>query len=71
MAENFNEHRKHILAELVRLSNNFDKLQTIVSSIAVEIGELRATNAVKAGIWGSIGGTLSGVLFITLLRGAF
>lgn len=71
MPDNFNEYRRHILNELVRLSNNLDKLQGIAASLAVEIGELKATNAVKAGLWGSIGGTFGGILFATILKEVF
>lgn len=67
----FSEHRKHILAELVRLSSNLDKLQSVTTSLAVEVGGLKATNAVKAGFWGSIGGTLGAVILMVLLKGVF
>ncbi len=71
MTEDFNEYRRHILNELIRLSGNLDKLQVISTSLAVEIGQLKATNAVKAGFWGSIGGTLCAVVLTMILRGGF
>lgn len=71
MVEDFNEYRRHILNELVRLSNNLDRLQSVTTSLAVEVGELKATNAVKAGFWGSIGGTLCAVILTMILRGGF
>ena len=66
----FNEHRGHILAELVRLSGNLDRLQGVTTSLAVEVGELKATNAVKAGFWGSVGGLLAAVMMTIVLKGA-
>lgn len=71
MAESsFNEYRKHILTELVRLSGSLDRLQSITTSLAVEVGELKATNAVKAGFWGSVGGLFAAVMMTIILKGA-
>lgn len=66
----FNEYRKHILTELVRLSGSLDRLQSITTSLAVEVGELKATNAVKAGFWGSVGGLFAAVMMTIILKGA-
>lgn len=69
MAKDYNEDRKLILAELLRLSCNLDKLRDISTTMAVEIGEIRATNAVKAGFWGSIGGTICAIALTIILKG--
>lgn len=69
MTDNFSDYRRLILNELSRLSNNLDNLQSITTTLAVEVGELKATNAVKAGFWGSIGGTVSAILLSVILKG--
>lgn len=68
MTKDYSEDRKLILAELLRLSCNLEKLRDVATTLAVEIGELRAANAVKAGLWGSIGGTITAVLLSILLK---
>ena len=68
MSEKFDEYRNLILAELVRLSTSVDKLREIASSLAVEIGELRATGAAKAGFWGGLGGAVAAVVLAFVLK---
>lgn len=71
MTGTFTEERRHILAELIRLSNSVDKLQDVALGLAVELGALKATNAVKAGFWGSVGGIGSGILLSIVIKEIF
>lgn len=66
--DGFGEYRRHILAELKRLSNSLDKLEGVVSTIAVEIGQLKAIDRIRAGFWGSIGGVVTAII-VTILIG--
>ena len=64
------EWSKHVLAELKRLSDSYDKLDSKFdeqfNKLSVEIAKLK----VKAGVWGMLGGALPVVigLLIWLLQ---
>ena len=56
--DTWKEWSRHVLAELKRLSDDYDhldaKLDDRLTQVAVEIAKLK----VKAGIWGVLGGAL-------------
>jgi hypothetical protein len=58
----WNEWSRHVLAELERLNGCYDKMNTQLGKIHVEIAMLK----VKSGIWGAIGGAIPVIVLIAL-----
>ena len=59
-SDDFRVYRVGILSDIARLNGTLIKLQDIVTSIAIEVGQLKATEKVRASIWGSVGGAVGG-----------
>lgn len=56
----WNEWSRHVLAELERLNDCQEKIETDVKQISVDIAMLQ----VKAGVWGAIAGLIPSVLVL-------
>ena len=60
--DTWTEWSRHVLAELKRLSDNYDRLDSRIddrfNELYVEIAKLK----VKAGVWGMLGGALPVVI---------
>ena len=59
----WNEWSRHVLAELERLNDCYNKLDTKMNRLFTEVAMLK----VKSGVWGAIGGSMpviAGVLWL-------
>jgi len=56
----WNEWGRHVLAELIRLNDNIDKIEVDIRKIDTKI----ATLEVKSGVWGLIGGLIPIIIFL-------
>ena len=56
----WDEWGRHVLAELIRLNDNIDKIEVDIRKIDTKI----ATLEVKSGVWGLIGGLIPILIFL-------
>jgi len=63
--DSFQEHRLKILGDIQRQNDSLIKLQDIVSSLVVEIVQIKTTARTKTIAWGSFGGGL--VVIVTIV----
>lgn len=61
----FRDYRRQILGNIERIGNSVVKLEEVVTSVVIEIAQIKTVARTKATIWGSIGGSL--VVMATLL----
>ena len=60
----WNEWQRHVLAELKRLSRNFEGLSKEFSDLEVETARDLAALKVKAGLWGALGAAIPSAIAI-------
>ena len=66
--DDFRVYRLGILSDITRINGTLIKLQDIVTSIAIEVGQLKATEKVRASIWGCVGGFIAAVATALLMQ---
>lgn len=66
--DSFKEHKLMILGDLKRQNDSLIKLQDIVSVLAIEIGQLKIAEKIRASMYGGIGGIIAAVIMTVLLE---
>ncbi len=66
--DGFREYRVAIMGDIKRLSTTMTKLQEVVTALSIEVGGLKASDRIRAVIWGNVGGMVAATI-ITLLIG--
>ena len=64
----FREYRLKILGDIQRQNDSLSKLQDIVTTLAIEVGQLKMADKVRSGVWGSVGGAVSAAVLTMLIN---
>lgn len=62
----FREYRLLILNEISRTNATIEKLQAVVTEIAIDVSNLKITDKFRSSLWGGVGGIVTTVV-ITLI----
>ena len=66
--EDFREYRVAILEDLKRLNGTMGKLQDIVMTLTVEVGQLKVTDRIRSSLWGGLGGIFTAAAVMTFIE---
>lgn len=66
--EDFREYRVAILEDIKRLNSTMGKLQDIVMTLTVEVGQLKVTDRIRSSLWGGLGGIFTAAVVMTFIE---
>lgn len=64
----WNQWSKHVLAELVRLNECYEKLHDDFITVQIDIARLKTEMQIKSGIWGALAGVLASIAMYILKK---
>ncbi len=68
--DDFRNYRIAILEDIKRLNITMGKLQDIVMTLTVEVGQLKVTDRIRSSLWGGLGGIITAAVVMTFIKNA-